>query len=63
MREKKFNSKSFMKKLDKDGYTVIEPLCIDCLMEIEQFVIELYVDVIFKVEQIEDHLYKLSVIL
>lgn len=63
MKEKKFNPKSFIKKLDKDGYAVLEPLCIDCLMEIEQFVLEMYVDVIFKVEQIEDHLYKLSVIL
>lgn len=63
MKEKKFNSKTFMKKLDKDGYAVVEPLCIACLMELEQFVLEMYVDVVFKVEQVEDHLYKLSVIL
>ena len=63
MKEKKFSSKNFMKKLEKDGCAVIEPLCIDCVRDVEQFVLGLYTDVIFQVEQIEDHLYKLSVIL
>lgn len=63
MKEKKFSSKNFMKKLEKDGCVVIEPLCIDCVRDVEQFVLGLYTDVIFQVEQIEDHLYKLSVIL
>lgn len=63
MKEKKFSSKNLMKKLEKDGCVVIGPLCIDCLTDVEQFVLELYTNVTFKVEQVEDHLYRLSIIL
>lgn len=63
MKEKKFNMNKIMKKLEKQNVAIIEPLCVDCLMDIEQFILETYVDVIFKVEQIEDCLFRLTIIL
>lgn len=63
MKEKKFNINNIVKKLEKQNVAVIEPLCIDCLKDVEQFVLESYVNVIFKVEQIEDCLFKLTIIL
>lgn len=62
MREKKFNMNSIMKKLEKQNVAIIEPLCIDCLTDIENVILLTYVNVIFKVEQIEDCLFRLTII-
>lgn len=63
MREKRLPISKILKELDKYEYLKIPSICIDCMLEVEHDVLEIYTNVTFKVIQIEDNLYSLTIIL
>lgn len=63
MKEKRFTIKSVMKKLEKDGFVKVEPLCIDCVIDLECLVMNNFVDAVFKLDCLGDKLYSLTIIL
>lgn len=63
MREKKITTQYVLKQLEKYNFIEIPAICIDCMLEVEHDVLEIYTSVFFKVEQVEDNLYSLIILL
>lgn len=63
MREKKLTTQYVLKQLEKYNFIQIPAICVDCMLEVEHDVLEIYTSVLFKVEQVEDNLYSLTIIL
>lgn len=63
MREKKLSIDEIVKDLEKKGVAVLSPICLSCMMETEYQIIGMHSYVLFKVEQIGDELYSLTIIL
>lgn len=63
MREKKITSQYVLKQLEKYNFIEIPAISIDCMLEVEHDVLEIYTSVFFKVEQVEDSLYSLIILL
>ena len=63
MKEKRLTTQYVLKQLEKNKFLEIPAICIDCMLEVEHDVLEIYTNVIFKVEQVEDNLYSLFILL
>jgi len=63
MREKKLSIDKIAKELDKKGFIVLSPICMSCMMETEYQLINIYSSILFKIEQVDEELYSLTIIL
>lgn len=63
MKEKGLTSQIVLKELEKKKFLEIPAICIDCMLEVEHDVLEIYTNAFFKVEQVEDNLYSLIILL
>lgn len=63
MKEKRLTTKYLLKQLEKKKFLRVSAICIDCLLEVEHDVLEIYTHALFWVEQVEDNLYSLLILL
>lgn len=63
MKEKRLTTKYVLKQLENNKFFEIPAICIDCMLELEHDILEIYTNAFFKVEQVEDNLYSLIILL
>lgn len=63
MKEKSLTTKYALIQLENNKFLEIPCIGIDCMLEVEHDILEIYTNVFFKVEQVEDNLYSLIILL
>lgn len=63
MKDMSLQSQYAIKYLEDHKILEIPAIYIDCMLEVEHDVLEIYTSALFKVEQDEDNLYSLTIIL
>ena len=63
MKETRFTTKYALIQLERNKFLEIPAISVDCMLELEHDILEIYTNVFFKVEQVEDNLYSLFILL